>query len=240
MSDLEFIVDNLGNFLIGFPGHRPGGLLMSLILSVVGIGVGFVLALPVAAALGSGHRTVRVIAVAFVRAMSGVPLILLLLLGFQLLGGRTVAGLEPALTAAFVTLALYSAAYQGDVVAAGIRVVPSGVIEDARLLGASRRQVFVQVEVPYSLRVMQPALTGQAITLFKDTSVVVILGVADLTTTARLALGSDVTNAPHWVATYLTVGAIYLVVALALSRAARRWERTHRRDGLVRSVAVPG
>ncbi|MGI9645881.1 MAG: hypothetical protein ACR2O6_11295, partial [Ilumatobacteraceae bacterium] len=87
---------------------------------------------------------------------------------------------------------------------------------------------FWLVRLPYGVRVMQPALAGQAITLFKDSSVVIVLGVADLTTTARIALGSDVTNAPFWVATYLTVGAIYFVVAFTVSRVARRRELSRR------------
>ncbi len=224
---LEFALRNLPNFLIGFPGNRPGGLLMSLILTVVGIGAGFAAAVPLAAALTS-RRVVRVPARAVVRVMSGVPLILLLLVVHQFLGGARLLGLSTTLTSAFVTLALYSGAYQGDIIAAGFRSVPPGVVEDARLLGSSRRQVFWLVRLPYAVRVMQPALAGQAITLFKDSSVVIVLGVADLTTTARIALGSDVANAPFWVATYLTVGAIYFVVAFTMSRIARRRELTRR------------
>ena len=64
-------------------------------------------------------------------------------------------------------------------------------------------------------------IRDRAITIFKDSSVVVVLGVADLTTTARIALGSDITNAPFWVATYLTVGLLYWIVAYGLARAAR-------------------
>ena len=77
------------------------------------------------------------------------------------------------------------------------------------------------ITVPYALRVMRPALVTQAITIFKDSSVVVVLGVVDLTTTARIALGSDIANAPFWVATYLTVGALYWVVAFSLAKAVR-------------------
>ena len=234
---LEFALRNLPNFLIGFPGNRPGGLLMSLILTVVGIGVGFAVALPVALLGTSSWRPLRWLSAAFVRVMGGVPLILLLLVVHQFLRGAQPFGLSATLWSAFVTLGLYSGAYQGEIVATGFRAIPPGLVEDARLLGSSRWRLFRSVKLPYAVRVMQPALAGQAITLFKDSSVVIVLGVADLTTTARIALGSDVTNAPFWVATYLTVGAIYFVVAFGMSRAARRHELATSRDTSLRSIA---
>jgi len=209
---------------------------MTLALSIFGLGLGLVVALLVAAARDANSKILRTVSLCYIHVMRGIPLILLLLLTHQILGGRTALGLEAPLVSALVTLVLYSGAYQGDIVAAGFRSVPSGVVDNARLLGCGWWKVLSLVKLPYSLRVMQPALAGQAITLFKDSSVVVILGVVDLTTTARLALGSNVTNAPHWVATYLTVGAIYFIVAFGLSRLANFWERRAGTSGLVRVV----
>ena len=118
------------------------------------------------------------------------------------------------------------------VVTAGIAAVPEQLREDARILGASRGVVARTVTLPYVMRTMRPALVTQAVTVFKDSSVVVVLGVSDLTTNARIALGGDVTNAPFWVATYLMVGLLYWCVAFALSRAARHdrspWQRSVR------------
>ena len=235
-EQLEFILRNLPNFLIGFPGHRPGGLLMSVLLAGLAICIGAVVATPVALARDGHSRLLRWMSAAYIQIVRGVPLVLLLLLVHQLLGGATAFGVDAALLSALVSLVLYSSAYQADIIATGVRAVPPGLVEDARLLGGSRAQVFALVRLPYGIRVMQPALTGQAITLFKDSSVVVILGVADLTTTARLALGSDVTNAPHWVATYLTVGLLYFVVAFGVSRLARRSERRLPGGALVHSL----
>lgn len=236
----EFLLENLPNLLIGFPGHRPGGLLMSLLLAVVGLTIGFAVALVVGSARTSRFRVVRWVAAGHIQVFRGVPLILLLVIVYQLLGSTTVFGLSTPLLAAFVALVLYSSAYQADIIYAGLRTVPINLVDDARLMGSTRWQVFGRVKLPYSLRVMLPAHTGQVITLFKDTSVVVILGVADLTTNARIALGSDVTNAPFWVATYLTVGLLYFAVAFGLSRLARRGERRLQRSDLVHSLAKLG
>lgn len=237
MDQLEFLLRQLPNLLIGFPGNRPGGLALSLVLATVGIGIGMVVALVVGSAQLSSIGTVRRIARLYVQVIRGVPLLVLLLLVNQFLATGRLFGLETStLESAFVTLVLYSSAYQADIIRTGLRSVPTQLVDDARLLGHRPIGIYGRVRLPYALRVMQPALTGQAITVFKDTSVVVVLGVAELTTTARIALGGDVSNAPFWVATYLTVGALYLVVALGLSRLAERAGRRHRRTGLLHSL----
>ncbi len=211
---------------------------MSLLLAVVGLGIGFGVAVIVGSANQSRFRALRWVATAYIQVFRGIPLILLLLIVFQLMGSRAILGVESTpLVAAFIGLVLYSSAYQADIIHTGLRAVPERLIEDARVIGAGRGRVYRQIKLPYGLRVMTPALTGQAITLFKDTSVVVILGVADLTTTARIALGSDVANTPFWVATYLSVGFLYFVVAFGFSRAARRLELRLQRGSLVHSFA---
>lgn len=241
LDQLEFVVENLPNLLVGFPGQRPGGLLMSVLLAAGGLSIGFVISVGVGTGLDSRFRTVRWLAGIYVQVFRGVPLILLLLIVHQLLGNGRLLGFEStSLTSAFVALVLYSSSYQADIIRTGLRAVPVLLVDDARLMGSSPSQVYRHVKLPYSLRVMQPALTGQAITLFKDTSVVVILGVADLTTTARIALGTDVTKARYWVVTYLTVGLLYFVVAFGLSRLVLHREQRLPRGELVHALARLG
>jgi len=223
MSDqLDFVFRQLPNLLWGFPNNRPGGLVLSILLSAGAIAVGFVFA----AGLGFAHHSrwvvVRFLARRLVWLIRGIPLIVLLVLLFQILGTGIIFGLElSAFWAAAVTLVLYAMAYQGDIVRAGIAAVPAQLVDDARLLGASRTTIARTITIPYALRVMRPALVTQAITIFKDSSVVVVLGVVELTTTARIALGSDIQNAPFWVATYLMVGALYWAVAFTLAKVVR-------------------
>lgn len=238
MSDqLDFLVRNLGNFLFGVPNNRPGGLLMSLLLSVGGLIAGLLLAVAVAGGLSSRLWPVRAAVRLYARTIRGIPLVLLLLIVHRLLiSVLDFRASTTSLLAALVALILYSSAYQADIIESGLRAVPSAVMEDALLLGASRRRTYLTATLPYGLRIMGPALLSQAITLFKDSSVVVILGVADLTTTARIVLGSDVSNAPYWVATYLTVGVLYFAVAFVAARAAERLHRSIGRSGLVASI----
>lgn len=239
MSDqLYFILKNLPHLLIGFPGHRPGGLLMTLFLAITAVTLGFVLALLLGMVYESQFKPVRLLAHGYVQFFRGIPLILLLLLVHQVLGYGRQFGLErTVLTSALVALTLYSSAYQAEIVRAGLQATPPSMVESARLLGSSRRQAYWTIQIRYSWHVMLPAFTGQAISLFKDTSVVVILGVAELMTVAQIALGSDVGNAPYWVSIFLIVGFLYFIVAFTLSRAAQRWERAHRTGDLVHSLA---
>lgn len=237
-EQIAFLSDNLPNLLIGFPGQRPGGLLMSVILAIVAVNLGLLIAVAIGQGYGSQRRPLRWLCHLYVQVFRGLPLILLLLLVHQLLGYARRRGLNlTAQTSALIALTLYSSAYQAEIVRAGLEAVPQPLVESARLMGSSPQQAYRLVKVRYTLRVMLPAFTGQAISLFKDTSVVVIIGVADLMTVARNVLGGDVGNAPYWVGTYLVVGCLYFVVAFGLSRLAWRLERHTNRGNLVHSLA---
>jgi His/Glu/Gln/Arg/opine family amino acid ABC transporter permease subunit len=226
MSTLEFLWRILPSLLFGFPGQRPGGLTLSVLLAAVAIGLGFALALVVGAGRVARWRTVRRAAAAYVEVFRGLPLLLLLFLIHQFIGGRRFGLDFSPLTSALIALTLYTAAYQAEIVRAGLAAVPQELTESARLMGANRWQVFFRVRLRYALQVMLPAFTGQAISLFKDSAVVVVLGVGELMTVARAALGSDVRNSAYWVPVYLTVGLLYAAVALGVSRLAARWEQS--------------
>ena len=233
-EQLLFLWQQLPNLLIGFPGMRPGGLVLSLLLAVVAIACGFLLALLIGSGAESRGWLWRWLSRLYVETIRGLPLILLLVIVHQLIGGRL--KLSPRLSA-FITLTLYSSAYQAEIVRSGLRTVPQQLIETASLLGSRRWQIYLFVQIRYTLHVMLPAFVGEAISLFKDTSVVVVIGVAELMTVARIALGSDVTNAPYWVGVYLLVGFLYFCVAFGVSQWAQRWEKRTQTQDLVHSLA---
>ncbi len=237
MTDhLSFLIEKLPVLLIGFPGQRPGGLLLSLILAVIAAAVGFCLAVPVSSAERSGWRPLRWCAIAYVEVFRGLPLILLLVLVHQGLGGARFGLNWSPRTSALVALALYTSAYQAEILRAGLATVPLALVESARLMGSPPHQVYLLIKLRYALRVMLPAFTGQAISLFKDTSVVVVIGVAEVMTVARMALGADITNAPYWVTIYTFVGVLYFVIAFSLSRLSQRWEQRNRQPDLAHSL----
>jgi general L-amino acid transport system permease protein len=236
-EQLDFLIGNLPNLLFGFPGQRPGGLLLSLLLAVVAIAIGFLPAMVIAAGRESRYRPLRWLARGYVELFRGIPLILLLLLVYQIIGGSHFGlNLSPRMSAV-VTLALYSSAYQTEILRAGLKAVPSQLVDSARLMGSSPWQLYRLIRLRYAVRVMLPAFTGQAISLFKDTSVVIIIGVAELMTVARAVLGSDIRNTPYWVSLYILVGGLYFTLAFSLSLIARRWERGRQSGDLVHSLA---
>jgi His/Glu/Gln/Arg/opine family amino acid ABC transporter permease subunit len=236
-DQLDFLLRNIPNLLFGFPGQRPGGLVLSLLLAVLAIGIGFLLAMAVAAGRESRYRPLRWLARTYVEVFRGIPLILLLLLVYQIIGGsRFGLNMSPRLSAV-VTLALYSSAYQTEILRAGLRAVPSQLVDSARLMGSTPWQLYRLIRLRYAFRVMLPAFTGQAISLFKDTSVVIIIGVSELMTVARAALGSDIRNTPYWVSLYILVGGLYFALAFSLSLFARRWETKRQSRDLVHSLA---
>jgi general L-amino acid transport system permease protein len=234
---IEFLIKNLANLLVGFPGHRPGGMLMSIILAVTANGLGFILAILVGIGYQSHIKTIRWASRLYIEIFRGLPLILLLLIMYLIVGSRRFGiDLSPR-AAALTALALYSGAYQAEIVRSGLRSVPMELIDAARVMGSRPFQVLMLVKMRYTLRVMAPAFVGQAISLFKDTSVVVIIGVAELTTVARSVLGSDVANTTFWVSLYLFVGFLYFCIAFGLSQHAQNWERKNRSGDLVHSLS---
>jgi His/Glu/Gln/Arg/opine family amino acid ABC transporter permease subunit len=237
LGDLDFLLQNIPNLVFGYPGHRPGGLLMSVILAAAAVALGFLLALVLGTAYESRYRPLRLSAYAYVQVVRGIPLILLLLIVHQLLGFGRRMGLQlTPLVSALVALILYSSAYQAEILRAGMQAVPAPLVDSARLLGSNRRQVYRLIKLRYAFSVMLPAFAGQAISLFKDTSVVLILGVAELMTVARLVLGSNVGNAPYWVSLLMMVGFFYWIVAFFLSTMAQRMERSRTTTDLVHSL----
>lgn len=237
MSVLEFLWKWLPTLLFGFPGQRPGGLTLSVLLALLAIGLGFVLALVVGAGRLAPWWVARRLAGAYVEVFRGLPLLLLLLLVHQFIGGRRFGLDLSPLASALIALTLYTSAYQAEIVRAGLAAVPQELTDSARLMGANSWQIFFRVRLRYTLRAMLPAFTGQAISLFKDSSVVLALGVGELMTVARSALGSDLRNSVYWVPVYLTVGLLYAAVALAVSRLADRWERRGRLADLLTNLA---
>lgn len=238
MSDhLTFLWQNLPNLLIGFPQQRPGGLLLSIWLAIMALGFGFLVAMLVGSGRASSNRLTRWLCMIYVELFRGLPLLLLLLLIHQGLGGRRFGLDLSAYQSAAIALTLYTSAYQAEIFRAGLQAIPPQLIDSAKLVGASAWQIYWKIKLRYVLRTMLPAFTGQAISLFKDTSVVAVLAVGELLTVARNALGSNVPNATYWVSLYLFVGLLYMGVALLVSTLAKRWEQKRHSSDLVHSLA---
>jgi general L-amino acid transport system permease protein len=160
---------------------RWGGLLLTMMLTVVGIIGSF----PIGVALALGRRSslpvISGFSTIYIETVRGVPLITVLFMT-QLLLPLVDPGLAetPNAIRAMVAVVLFSAAYLAENVRGGLQSIPPGQEEAARALGLNGLQITLNITLPQALRAVIPALVGQFISLFKDTSLVAIVGLLDL------------------------------------------------------------
>jgi len=129
---------------------------------------------------------------------------------------------------AMVAVTLFSAAYLAENVRGGLQAIPKGQAEAARALGLNTLQSTLLITLPQALRAVIPVLVGQFIGLFKDTSLVVIVGLADLLGAAQTVVGQPEwlgTPGGVWRETFLFIAVIYWVFSFTMSRTSRRVEQ---------------
>jgi general L-amino acid transport system permease protein len=131
----------------------------------------------------------------------------------------------PGVVRAMVGITMFSAAYLAENVRGGLQSIPGGQEEAGKALGLNNVQVTSQIMLPQALRAVIPALVGQAISLFKDTSLVYIVGLADLTRVAqRVVAQSEFVG--HRLETFTFVSVIYFIFSYVMSYVSRRIEES--------------
>jgi general L-amino acid transport system permease protein len=201
-----------------------GGLLLTLLLSIVGIVASFPLGVLLAVGRTSAYPIISAICTVFIEAVRGTPLVVVLFIAQLfvplLLGG---VNIDPVIRA-MVGITIFSAAYLAENVRGGLQSVPGGQIEAARAIGLSGTQTLLLIVLPQALKAVLPVLTGQFIALLKDTSLVTIIGLKDLTGIAEAIRAN-----PDWIGRsnelYFTISVIYFILSYAISLAARRLEK---------------
>ena len=203
-------------------GYRPGPLLIGLwiTLKISAWSLVFALALGLIAGLGrvSANPAAFNLATTYVEIVRGTPLLVQIFIFYFFIG--TVLELSP-FTAAVAALAVFTGAYVAEIVRAGIEAVPRGQMEAARSLGMSYAQAMRHVILPQALRKTLPPLAGQFINLIKDSSLVSIIAITDLSKAGREVVSSTFSPFEVW----FTVAAMYLVLTGSLSLLVRRLER---------------
>ena len=194
------------------------GLPLTLILAVFGLGFAFPLAVLLALGRRSHMPAIRALCVGYIELIRGVPLITVLFMASVMLPlflptGTTIN----KLLRAEVAFILFSAAYLAEVVRGGLQAVPKGQFEAADALGLSYRQKMQKIVLPQALTIAIPPLVNTFIGTFKDTSLVIVIGLFDLLNTANAAL-----NDPSWrgyyVEAYVLISIIYFVFCFFMSR----------------------
>lgn len=205
---------------------RWGGFPLTLILTLFGLAGAFPLA--VLLALGRNGRlpAVRALCSVFIELVRGVPLVAVLFMAAFLFPLFMPKGWEfPSLLRVLVGIILFAGAYMAEVIRGGLLSIPKGQTEAAQALGLSYWQMQLSVVLPQALRNVLPSLMNSAIALFKDTSLVIIVGLFELTGALGLAVDGD----PKWRAFaldgYLFIALIYWIGCFAMSRYSRALER---------------
>jgi general L-amino acid transport system permease protein len=197
-----------------------GGLLVTLVVSVVGI----VASMPVGIALALGRRStiplIRIFSIAFIEFWRGVPLITVLFFATYMLPlfvptGFTIDGLMRAL----IGIALFAGAYQAEVIRGGLAAIPRGQGEAASALGLSWAKTTALIVMPQALRHVIPGLVNSFIALFKDTSLVSIVALFDLLGQLRASFSDPVWSTPTTLFTgFAFTGIIYFAFCFGMSR----------------------
>jgi general L-amino acid transport system permease protein len=208
------------------PQDNWGGLPITLMLATFGLAAAFPLAVFVA--LGRRARelpAVKLLCVLYVELIRGVPLITLLFMASVMFPLFMPAGINPdKLLRAQVAFILFAAAYLAEVIRGGLQALPKGQYEAADALGLSYWKKMRLIILPQALRLVIPPLVNTFIGFFKDTSLVLIIGIFDLLSMGKLALADPVWT-PYTAEVYLMLAAIYFVFCYVMARYARGIER---------------
>ena len=194
------------------------GLWTTLWLSAISSVFALVLGLLTGLARISENFTLRGLAMIYVECIRGTPLLVQIFLAYFFLGtvfdlSRNVCGIG--------ALALFAGAYVAEIVRAGIQAIPKGQSEAARSLGMTAFQTMVEVILPQALKKILPPLSGQFISLIKDSSLVSVIAITDLTKSGREIITSTFATFEVW----LVVAAMYLLVTSVLSQIVYYMER---------------
>jgi general L-amino acid transport system permease protein len=203
---------------------RWGGLPVTLILATFGLAFGFPLGIIVALGRRSKLPAIRSLCVLYVELIRGVPLISLLFMASVMFPLFMPDGVNiDKLLRAQIAFILYAGAYLAEVIRGGLQAVPRGQYDAADALGLSYWKKNVLIILPQAIRHVIPPLVNTFIAFFKDTSLVLIIGIFDLLTTAKTSIID-----PAWqtfsVEVYIFVSLIYFAFCFAMSRYSRQLE----------------
>ncbi|MFZ3580964.1 amino acid ABC transporter permease [Loktanella sp. DJP18] len=213
------------------------GVRTTIFVTLVSYAMACALGLGLALMAGSGSLILRQIARFYVEVMRGIPILVLLLyvafvLAPALVAGWNALGLPeartrdfPLLWRAIIALFLAYSAFLAEVFRAGLQSVDTGQIEAARALGLNGRQRFRFIVWPQALRTILPPLGNDFVAMVKDSSLVSVLGVADITQLGKVIAAGNF----RYFETYNVVALVYLTMTISLSILLRRFERGRRR-----------
>ncbi len=202
-----------------------GGMMVTLLLAVGGI----LLSFPIGVALALGRRSslpvVKAFSVAIIEGVRGVPLVTILFMSSIILALFLPPELRiDRLVRALLGMTIFSAAYTAENVRGGLQAIPEGQIEAAKAVGLNNFQTTALIVLPQALRIVIPAIVGQFISLFKDTTLAIIVAINELLSIGKSILQSNIEFVQLQAEVYIFIALVFWVLSYLLSYASRRLE----------------
>jgi general L-amino acid transport system permease protein len=190
---------------------------------------GIVLSFPIGVMLALGRRSslpvVKAVSILFIETIRGVPLITILFMFSMIVSLFLPQETRlDRLLRALMAMIVFSSAYTAENVRGGLQAIPLGQIEAAKAVGMSGFQTMLLIVLPQAIRMVIPTLVGQFIALFKDTTLVVIIGITDLLGIGRAIVNSSPEFIQLQTEVYIFIALIYWVFSYLMSTASRRVE----------------
>lgn len=187
-------------------------LVVTLQVTLAALAIGFVIGVVVGSLRLSSVPLFRRLGGAYIFVFRGIPLLVQLLFIYYFLPRVGLPNVSPTV-AAIIGLSLAAGAYIAEIMRGGFLAIPEGQLEAAGLLGLSSTQMLVRIRVPQAVRLTLPALVNEMILLIKASSLVSVVGLADLTRTAQNMAASDYL----FVQDYLMLAAFYCLINIPLA-----------------------
>lgn len=227
-GDYVYSGDPVGHYEVSKPGILLEGLWITLKVSLLAIVFGIVLGVMTGLARISVNPALRWLAITYIELIRGSPLLVQVFLWYFVVGTLINALLDkvgmpaiPPLWYGVMALAIFTGAYVAEIVRAGIQSVHRGQMEAARSLGMSYAQAMRKVILPQAFRRIMPPLAGQFISLVKDSSLLGVIAVRELTKATREVVTTSLQPFELWIVCAL----LYLVLTFTLSLCVQYLER---------------
>ena len=204
---------------------RWGGLMLSVGLALIGILVSIPMGIVLALGRRSGFVAIKAVSVGIIEPIRGVPLITILFMASVMMPLFLPPDMQiNNMLRVQIGIILFSSAYMAEVVRGGLQAIPRGQLDAAKALGFNYWKMNALIILPQALRHVLPSLVGRCIALFKDTSLVIIVGLLDF-----LGIAKAAAQDPQWLGhdaeAYIFCAAVYWAICFSMSRYGRSIER---------------
>lgn len=207
------------DFVVQYRARIWDGFCLTVFISLFSLVGSLIIGIPVALGQNARFLPVRYLCDFYVKIIRGTPLIAQIYLFYYIIG--TAWGVENRVVAGILILSVFAGAYIAEIIRGGYESLPRGPIEAARALGLSRVQCAISVELPQMVSRILPALTGQFASIIKDSSLLSVIAVIELTQTMREISATNY----NFFGCFLLLGALYLCLTLPIMFISRYFEK---------------